>query len=70
MSTSADLVNLLKSELRLAGITYAMLATRLGVTESTVKRMFSTAGDLSPSVSIATSFAVVHRLRRDHDHDP
>lgn len=46
MSTSADLIALLKTELKAAGITYAMLADRLGMAESSVKRMFARGGDL------------------------
>ena len=49
MSTSTDLVTALKAELRAAGITYAVLARRLGMAESSVKRMFSASGDLSLS---------------------
>lgn len=46
MSTTADLIALLKSELKAARMTYAMLAERLGMAESSVKRMFSRGGDL------------------------
>ncbi len=46
MSTTVDLIALLKSELRSAGITYAALAERLGMAESSVKRMFAKGGDL------------------------
>lgn len=46
MSTTADLVAVLKAELKAAGITYAALATRLEMAESSVKRMFSRTGDL------------------------
>lgn len=46
MSTSADLVIALKAELKAAGLTYARLAGRLGLAESSVKRMFSASGDL------------------------
>ena len=46
MSTTADMVGLLKTELKTAGITYAMLAERLGMAESSVKRMFSKSGDM------------------------
>ncbi len=46
MTTSADLVLALKAELKAAGLTYAHLAQRLGMAESSVKRMFSRAGDL------------------------
>ena len=46
MSTSADLVAVLKSELRDARITYAELAGRIGLAESSVKRMFARDGDM------------------------
>lgn len=46
MSTTHDLVAALKSELKAAGITYAMLAERLDMAESSIKRMFSANGDL------------------------
>lgn len=42
MSSSADLVAVLKA----SGITYARLATRLEMAESSVKRIFSRIGDL------------------------
>ena len=41
MSTTQDLVNALKSELRAAGVTYADLADALGMSESSVKRVFA-----------------------------
>ena len=43
MSTTQDLVNALKAELRAAGITYADLADALGMAESSVKRVFAKA---------------------------
>ena len=46
MSTTADLVTLLKTELKTAGITYAQVAQQLGMAESSVKRMFSKSGDM------------------------
>ena len=46
MSTTADLVSLLKAELKAAGMTYATLAEALGMAESTVKRMFAKGGDM------------------------
>lgn len=46
MSTTVHLIALLKSELRSAGITYAALAERLGMAESSVKRMFAKGGDM------------------------
>jgi len=41
MSTTADLVIALKKELKAAGLTYADLAGRLGMAESSVKRMLA-----------------------------
>jgi len=41
MSTTQDLVNALKLELRSAGVTYADLADALGMSESSVKRVFA-----------------------------
>ncbi|CAD5371669.1 Cro/Cl family transcriptional regulator [Rubrivivax sp. A210] len=41
MSSSQDLVAVLKAELRRAGITYAQLAAELGLAESSVKRIFA-----------------------------
>ncbi len=41
MSTTQDLVAALKAELRAAGITYADLADALGMSESSVKRVFA-----------------------------
>jgi hypothetical protein len=41
MSTTADLVDALKAELKSARITYAALAPKLGLSESSVKRMFA-----------------------------
>jgi transcriptional regulator with XRE-family HTH domain len=43
MSTSQDLVEVLKRELKRSGITYAALARALGMAESSVKRMFAKA---------------------------
>ena len=43
MSTTQDLVNVLKAELRAAGVTYADLADALGMSESSVKRVFAKA---------------------------
>jgi hypothetical protein len=40
MSTTADLISLLKNELKAAGVTYAVAGERLGMAESSVKRMF------------------------------
>ena len=41
MSTTQDLVTALKAELKAAGITYAELAGRLGLAESSIKRIFA-----------------------------
>jgi len=41
MSTSQDLIAVLKSELKRSGVTYASLARSLGLAESSVKRMFA-----------------------------
>ena len=41
MSTTADLVNALKKELKTAQMTYADLAQALGMAESSVKRMLA-----------------------------
>jgi hypothetical protein len=41
MSTSQDLIGVLKRELKQAGITYGALARSLGLAESSVKRMFA-----------------------------
>ena len=43
MSSTLDLVSTLKAELRRAGITYAQLATQLGMAESSIKRIFAKA---------------------------
>jgi transcriptional regulator with XRE-family HTH domain len=48
MSTTADLVTALKKELKAAGLTYADLAKRLGMAESSVKRMLAK-GDMALS---------------------
>lgn len=41
MSTTADLIHVIKAELKAAGITYAQLAAALGLAESSVKRMLA-----------------------------
>jgi transcriptional regulator with XRE-family HTH domain len=43
MSTTQDLVTALKAELKAAGITYAELAQQLGMSESSIKRIFAKA---------------------------
>ena len=49
MSTTTDLLLHLKAELKAAGVTYATVAERLGMAESSVKRMFSKDGDMPVS---------------------
>ena len=46
MSSSQDLIAILKAEIKRAGLTYAALARALGMAESSVKRMFAK-GDMS-----------------------
>ncbi|HEX7687686.1 MAG TPA: helix-turn-helix transcriptional regulator [Burkholderiaceae bacterium] len=41
MSTTAEMINVLKAELKLARLTYADLGRELGLAESSVKRMFA-----------------------------
>ena len=48
MSTTADLITQIKKELKAADLTYAELAERLGMAESSVKRMLAK-GDMSLS---------------------
>lgn len=43
MSSTRDLIDALKAELKTAGVTYADLAGHLGMAESSIKRMFSQA---------------------------
>jgi len=43
MSTTQDLVTALKAELKAVGITYAELAEQLGMSESSIKRVFAKA---------------------------
>jgi len=43
MSSTQALIDVLKQELRAAGFTYAKLAPRIGLAESSVKRMFASA---------------------------
>lgn len=43
MSSTRDLIQVLKAELKAAGVTYADLAVQLGMAESSIKRMFSQA---------------------------
>ena len=43
MSTTQDLVTALKAELKAANITYAELARQMGMSESSIKRIFSKA---------------------------
>jgi hypothetical protein len=60
MSTSQDLVAVMKSELKHQGITYAALARRLNLAESSVKRMFSK-GDMP----LARIDQICHVLKTD-----
>ena len=60
MSSTADLVAALKTELKEAGLTYAALAAELGVAESTIKRSFAR-GDLT----LARIDAVLRVLKLD-----
>jgi len=46
MSTSSALVDLIKAELKQAGISYAALAVELKLSESSVKRMFAAGGEM------------------------
>ncbi|TVT78529.1 MAG: helix-turn-helix transcriptional regulator [Denitromonas halophila] len=61
MSTTADLVVALKAELKSSGLTYAALAERLGMAESSIKRMFSANGDLP----LSRIDAICHALGLD-----
>ena len=60
MSTTADLVTALKKELKAAQLTYADLALKLGVAESSVKRMLSK-GDMP----LSRVDAICHALKLD-----
>jgi lambda repressor-like predicted transcriptional regulator len=60
MSTTQSLVQVLKAELKRAGITYAALARELGLAESSVKRMLSR-GDMP----LARVDAICHVLKTD-----
>ena len=60
MSTTADLVTALKNELKAAQITYADLARRLGMAESSVKRMFA-----KSDMSLSRVDAVCRALKLD-----
>lgn len=61
MSGSHTLVDVLKAELRRAGVTYAQLAQALGLAESSVKRIFSKAGQGDLSLArIDQVLAVLH----------
>ena len=46
MTTTHDLVTALKDELRAAHVTYADLADHLGLSQSSIKRMFALDGDM------------------------
>src|SRR5450432_142282 len=59
MSTTQDLVTALKAELRAAGVTYADLADALGMSESSVKRVFA-----KSDMPLARKVADAQPLRR------
>ena len=46
MATTQTLIELIKSELKTAGISYADLARELSLSESSVKRMFASGGEM------------------------
>ena len=60
MSTTVDLVHALKAELKAAGITYADLGRKLGLAESSIKRVFAK-GDMP----LSRIDAVLRVLRMD-----
>lgn len=60
MSTTADLVLALKKELKASQMTYAELAVALGMSESSVKRMFSVA-----EMSLSRVDAICRALKLD-----
>jgi Cro/C1-type helix-turn-helix DNA-binding protein len=60
MSTSQDLIAVLKAELKVAGVTYAELGRQLGLAESSVKRMFAK-GDMP----LARIDEICHVLKTD-----
>jgi transcriptional regulator with XRE-family HTH domain len=81
MSTTHDLVTALKAELKAAGITYAELAARLGMAESSIKRVFAK-GDMPLSriddvlrvlkmdfAELARTIADAQPLRRELTHE-
>ena len=71
MSTTVDLIAQLKAELKAAGVTYAVVAERLGMAESSVKRMLAK-GDMPLSRidaicrALALDFADLARKVADH----
>ena len=46
MASTQSLIDLIKAELKQAGISYAQLATALDLSESSVKRMFAAGGEM------------------------
>jgi len=46
MPSTQTLVDLIKAELKTAGLSYAQLALELGLSESSVKRMFASGGEM------------------------
>ena len=46
MASTQSLLDLIKAELKQSGISYAQLATALDLSESSVKRMFASGGEM------------------------
>ncbi len=46
MPSTQTMVDLIKAELKIAGLSYAQLAAELGLSESSVKRMFASGGEM------------------------
>lgn len=73
MTTTANLVQVLKEELKTAGLTYARLAEKLGMAESSVKRMFAK-GDMPLSrideICVALKMDFAELARRVADRQP
>jgi len=60
MSASAALIDTLKRELKAQGATYAAVARALGMSEASVKRMFSREAMLVRLRRVANEFADLH----------
>ena len=73
MSSPENVMQVLRSEMRAAGITYRTLAGRIGMSESSVKRVFSS-GDMSLSrlahICKATGISMEGVLRQAADAAP